>query len=439
MAPKREDRQSGTKQPDQRSAFQRDRDRILYAGAFRRLVGVTQVVSPGEGEIFHNRLTHTLKVAQVARRLAEMFLNRGREARYADAWGRIAPDVVEAAALAHDLGHPPFGHIAEDELNRLLFPTLGADGYEGNAQSFRIITRLAVHRSESRNGLDLTRATLDATLKYPRLAAEEVHKYGAYRDDDQAFTFARALHSADDGRPSIEAQIMDWADDITYSIHDTEDFYRAGLIPLHLLRASEAERDRFLDRAVQRRTKIGKLFPQSRQEIKEIFVSFCDWLPTREPYSGTRSQRGNLAAFTAKTVSDYVQGTHLLRHPGRDGIGLDIPPDFSIQVALLKELTWCYVIDNPALAGHQFGQRKIIQTLFEIFADAASHRNWVLFPPQFREEAEDVLKTQGDIPPARCARLVADTIASMTDQQAARMYQRLTGQSQGSVLDPIVS
>ncbi len=439
MALKREDRPSGEKPRDQRNPFQRDRDRLLYAGAFRRLVGVTQVVSPGEGEVYHNRLTHTLKVAHVARRLAEMFLSRRRDARLADEWGGISADVVEAAALAHDLGHPPFGHIAEDELNRLVAPVVGADGYEGNAQSFRIITRLAVRRAESRYGLDLTRATLDATLKYPCLAAEGVSKYGAFRDDHEAFQFARGMHASEDLRPSIEAQIMDWADDVTYSIHDTEDFYRAGLIPLHLLRASPTERGQFLDRAMQRRAKMGKPFAQPYQELERLFHRFCAWLPTREPYTGTRSQRGHLAEFTSKTVSDYVQGTRLQRPPGRNGKGLDVPEDFSIQVALLKELTWCYVIDNPALAGHQFGQRKIIRTLFEIFSEAARQRQWTLFPPQFREEAEDVLQTHGDIPPARCARLVADTIATMTDQQAVRIYQRLTGQSQGSVLDPIVS
>src|SRR5262249_40956494 len=151
-----------------------DRDRILYSSAFRRLAGVTQVVSPAEGEIFHNRLTHTLKVAQVARRLAEMLATKYRDT--AKAWGGIDPDVVEAAALAHDLGHPPFGHIAEEELNQLVAnavrQTAGTkhakarpvEGYEGNAQSFRIITTLAVRRPEAECGLDLTRATLNATL-----------------------------------------------------------------------------------------------------------------------------------------------------------------------------------------------------------------------------------------------------------------------------------
>lgn len=438
--PSRTDRRSGENRTDQRNHFQRDRDRILYAGALRRLVGVTQVVSPGEGEVFHNRLTHTLKVAQVARRIAEMFLAKRAEATHAENWGGINPDVVEAAALAHDLGHPPFGHIAEDELNSLVSNIVGIDGYEGNAQSFRIITRLAVRRADSPHGLDLTRATLDATLKYPRMGAEGVHKYGAFRDDEPAFRFARGLHDDTDHSRCIEAQIMDWADDITYSVHDTEDFYRAGLIPLHLLRASQSERSRFLDAAVSRRKKIHKPFTQSLDDITDIFKSFCYTIPTRERYSGTRSQRGALAEFTSKTVADYVRGTKLVRPPGdKDGEGLDIPEEFLVQVALLKELTWHYVIHNPALAGHQFGQRRIIKTLFDIFYEAARNRRWVLFPPHFQEEAEEALETQGDFAPPRCARLSADTIASMTDQQALRLYQRLTGLSLGSVLDPIVT
>lgn len=435
--PQREDRQSGERtRGDFRSDFERDRDRLLYSTALRRLVGVTQVVSPAEGEVYHNRLTHTLKVAQVARRLAEMFQRKA--AATVAAWGSLDPDVVEAAALAHDLGHPPFGHIAEDELNTLVSEKVGVDGYEGNAQSFRVVTRLAVRREKPAYGLDLTRATLDATLKYPWLARDGMSKYGAFRDDEEEFRWARALHDRDDELPSIEAQIMDWADDITYSLHDTEDFYRAGFIPLHLLRFSPTERGRFLAAAVaalKRKKKLDSL--PSPDELGHIFDDFCAHLPTTTPYSGTRSQRGALAEFTSRTVADYVKGTKLKR-PKAGEKGLEIDPNFLAQVALLKELTWFYVIDNPTLAAHQYGQRKVIRTLYEIFSDAATHKDWVLFPAEFREEAEDVVKVQGHIPPARCARLVSDTIASMTDQQALRYYHRLTGHSQGSVLDPIV-
>jgi dGTPase len=143
---------------------------------FRRLAGVTQVVSPGEGEIFHNRLTHSLKVAQIARRFAESFLQRQLDV--VATWGGLEPEVAEAAALAHDLGHPPFGHVAEEELDHLVaaeihggpnkIPNDGrSEGYEGNAQSFRIVTELTGRRLESSHALDLTRATLNAMLKYP--------------------------------------------------------------------------------------------------------------------------------------------------------------------------------------------------------------------------------------------------------------------------------
>jgi dGTPase len=221
----REARRSGRLPLDDvRTPFQTDRDRVLYSMPFRRLAGVTQFVSPGEGEIFHNRLTHSLKVAQIARRFAEHF--RDRYPDIVAAWGGLDPEVAEAVALAHDLGHPPFGHIAEKELDRLIFAELSrangrdpaadpSEGYEGNAQSFRILTELAVRRPEGRFGLDLTRATLNATLKYPwkwREHATKADKYGAYACDDAAFRFAREGTPAPGGGApfvrSLEAQII---------------------------------------------------------------------------------------------------------------------------------------------------------------------------------------------------------------------------------------
>jgi dGTP triphosphohydrolase len=169
---------------DIRTPGQTDRDRILYTSAFRRLAGVTQVVGPLEGHIFHNRLTHTIEVAQIARRLAERLreLDPNGVARF----GGVDPDVVEAAAFAHDLGHPPFGHIAEHTLDQLAIDNGAPDGFEGNAQSFRIVTRLAAHRTGYK-GLNLTRATLNAVLKYPWFRGEgpleKSDKFGAYRSE----------------------------------------------------------------------------------------------------------------------------------------------------------------------------------------------------------------------------------------------------------------
>lgn len=165
---------------EQRTQSQRDRDRLLYCAGLRRLANVTQVASPSETDVFHNRLTHTLEVAQVARRIAEKLANEQREE--ADALGGVDPEVVEAAALAHDLGHPPFGHVAEKTLDKCLTGSRAPDGYEGNAQSFRIVTKLAFSRKPY-PGLNLTRATLNSLLKYPWLreaAGKRSKKFGAY-------------------------------------------------------------------------------------------------------------------------------------------------------------------------------------------------------------------------------------------------------------------
>lgn len=213
---------------DQRRAFERDRDRILYSSAFHRLAGITQIVRAGELDIFHTRQQHTYKVAQIGRRLAE---HRIREqAEEAEIHG-LDPEVVEAACLAHDLGHPPFGHAAETELDQLVRDPIrvggdpddaATDGYEGNAQTFRILTKLSVRYSKDSPGLDLTRATLAATLKYPWLRdhddLKKKSKWSAYASEEREFRWARQhCHSE---FKTAEAELMDWADDISYSVHD---------------------------------------------------------------------------------------------------------------------------------------------------------------------------------------------------------------------------
>jgi dGTPase len=150
------------------SPFRVDRDRIVASPFFARLGGVTQVVSSaGSGLLVHNRLTHSLKVAQVARAIAERLLADPDAAALIDALGGCDPDVAEAAALAHDLGHPPFGHLGEQVLDRIARNRLGLpDGFEGNAQSYRIVTSTEI-RGTARIGLDLTAAVRAAMLKYP--------------------------------------------------------------------------------------------------------------------------------------------------------------------------------------------------------------------------------------------------------------------------------
>jgi dGTPase len=276
------------KPPNTRSEAQRDRDRILYAAAFRRLADVTQVVSASEGPVFHNRLTHSLEVAQFGRRLAEKLVKDNYLA--AEAVGGIDPDVVEAACLAHDIGHPPFGHVAEQELEELVTKAGVMSGFEGNAQSFRIVTKLAPH-PPSPAGLNLTHATLNALLKYPWLRSTPGSaplKWGAYDNEFQQIRFARegsiptdALAKEWEQAKKItgerdlvhaelewaknnsflqnqlkcpEAKLMDWADDVTYAVHDAVDFYCAGLIPLDRLtsKKDDSERKRFFDEVFER-------------------------------------------------------------------------------------------------------------------------------------------------------------------------------------------
>src|SRR5262249_40365493 len=158
-----------------------------------------------------------------------------------------------------------------------------------------------------------------------------------------------------DQRRSIEAQIMDLADDITYSVHDTEDFYRAGLIPLERLAVNPKERSYFRDQAIKRRQKTPKPFDLAPL-FYDIFDRFFDSVNLKEPYQGTRSQQEALYEFTSGTINGYVRDTKLLPPPGNNGEGVDINPVFKIQIELLKELIWCYVINNPALAAHQHGQ-----------------------------------------------------------------------------------
>lgn len=249
---------------------------MVYCSAFRRLAEVTQVVSASEGYSFHNRLTHTLKVAQIARRLAERLSRRAQD----EGLGIIDPDVVETAALVHDLGHPPFGHTAEIALDELAVQAGERDGFEGNAQSFRIVTKLAI-RTPAYPGLNLTRATLNAVLKYPWLRATKgphSRKWGVYHAEEAVFDWARG--AAGESR-SIEAELMDWADDIAYSVFDVDDFYRAGLIPLDRVMVDRFERDRFVADARARLKRWGK--PDAViDEYVNAFDELLSFFPAQE-------------------------------------------------------------------------------------------------------------------------------------------------------------
>lgn len=426
----RDDRFSGDKRQDNRTAGQRDRDRVLYTTAFQRLAEVTQVVSPDEGHVFHNRLTHSLKVAQLARRMSEMLAREQPDA--ATALG-INPNNVEAAALAHDLGHPPFGHVAEEELDKLVCRTGDPDGFNGNAQSFRIVTKLAL-RSPDYEGLDLTRATLNAVLKYPWLRepdGKRHHKWGAYKTERAQFDWARTLCPDGHSRKSAEAELMDWADDVTYAVHDVEDFFRAGLIPLDRLGKEPSERERFLGEAFQRHDREGTTseLGYSQADLNDTLSRVAEFIPFNENYTGITSDRSTLRSYTAALIGRFMRVVHLHIPRTAEERRIRLDDDLRKEVILLKELTWHYVILNPSLMKLQYGQRHTIRRLFTIFNVAAKKSNLGIFPHAYR----DLLQDAGDDQHLR-TRLVCDYISGMTEHQAIGTYQKLTGGSRKSAL-----
>lgn len=442
---RRDERRSGLSQDDQRRRYQRDRDRILYTRAFRRLAGVTQVVRADESYTYHDRLSHSLKVAQIGRRLAE-YINKPEGPTIPDGVS-IDPDVVETAALAHDIGHPPFGHAAEKELDRIISEEYGvSDGFEGNAQSFRTITRLCVNRVEGL-GLDLTYASLNAILKYPwprgssenKWGVNESKKWGVYESDLEAFEEVREL-SRVEKRRSAEADIMDWADDLAYAVHDMEDFYRAGIIPL----------DRLLDNDSKEHEEFVEEWAEEGDGTQEEASDILDYLEgisgetLMSPYSGTEAEQFELKEFSSALISRYLGyegGGLTLQNHNVNKRHLQVDDFLKNEVSLLKYMTRYYVIRDNSLAAQQRGQRKVIADLFNIIFNttipdkANDSENIRILPNQFQERARE-LKKHGE--PKSRSRFVADVITSMTEKQATQMHKRLTGDTPGSLHDQIL-
>lgn len=382
------------------------------------------MISPYEHVAVHTRLTHVLKVAQIGRRLAERLLDP--KANLVAQGGGLNADVVEAAALAHDLGHPPFGHVVEEKLNELAEKEfkkskIRGDGFEGNAQSFRLVTRLEGRGAKSTAGLDLTRATLNALLKYPWLNGKnpkKPKKWGAYNSEITDFDFARdklASNKAWSLKQTLEAEIMDWADDITYAVHDLEDFYRARRIPLHLLRdtgGSKEEIESVLDHTFSRL----QIDEAERDEYKSIAFGLFGLLPVLEAYSGSRKQRQALTDFVNRKLTDFVMKTDI----GEDG-SLKRDPRLDKEVTILKQLTWFYVIEDPALAEQQHGQRRIVDDLFEIYSHEVESKKPKILPPASRDQASGLTNERDKV------RFVVDLIAGMGEQEIYKRHQVLTG------------
>ena len=385
-----------------RGPFERDRARVLHSAALRRLAAKTQVVEVGSGDFPRTRLTHSLECAQI-----------GRE--FGAALG-CDPDLVDAACLAHDLGHPPFGHNGESALAEF---AAGCGGFEGNAQSLRLLTRLEAKVPGA--GLNLTRATLDATLKYPWAARAGEVKFGVYADDAEVFAWIR--DGAPPGRPCLEAQVMDWSDDVAYSVHDLEDGLQAGLITLGALR------DPAEQKAVAALTAAEYCAPGSVtvDELCEIFADLLA-LPCWPPeYDGGLASLAALKNLTSELIGRFcssAQQATLAAAPGpasgparltRYAADLVVPRRQRLECALLKGVTAQYVMSRAGAAESQARERELIAELAgAVWAGAPAALDPV-FRPAYAAAGSDQQRL----------RVVVDQIASLTDTSAIAWYRRL--------------
>ncbi|MEU4776135.1 deoxyguanosinetriphosphate triphosphohydrolase [Micromonospora sp. NPDC023644] len=386
-----------------RSAYERDRARVLHSAAFRRLAAKTQVHTAGTDDFLRTRLTHSLEVAQIAR---EMGARLGCD-----------PDVVDTAGLAHDLGHPPFGHNGEDALDDL---AAGCGGFEGNAQTLRVLTRLeakVVAPDGTSAGLNLTRASLDAVSKYPWPRRREQRKFGVYDDDLPLFAWLRTGGPGDDRR-CLEAQVMDWADDVAYSVHDVEDGIHGGYVSLRPLLRDPQERAALC--ADVAATYSG----ESPADLGEVLLELLDD-PVLAPlagYDGSHPAQAALKAttsvLTGRFVSTVVAATQARYGPGphrRYAADLVVPRRIRARCALLKGIALRYVMRRPGAGDRYRRQREVLAELVHALADRAPDGLDPVFAPLWSAAPDDAARL----------RVVIDQVASLTDPAAVAWHARV--------------
>ena len=385
-----------------RTPFERDRARVVHSAALRRLSAKTQVLGAGSDDFIRNRLTHSLEVAQVARELGASL--------------GCDPDIVDSAALAHDLGHPPFGHNGEEALDEV---AVSCGGFEGNAQTLRLLSRLEAKTftPDGRSvGLNLTRATLAACVKYPWARGEAPDgsgKFGVYADDAEMFDWVRG--DAEPLRRPIEAQVMDLSDDIAYSVHDVEDGVVGGWFTLDL-----ASLDDSAVHHVARDWYDAGLDAARLSAALERLEAMPEW--PRKPLDESRAARAALKSLTSALIGRFVMAAQsaTVRRWGsgplvRYDADLEVPEAARDEITVLKSVAAHYVMRAGDRADHLGSQRDLLQNLVKALVDSEGRA----LEPDIRADHQDAVDDAGRL------RSVIDQVAGLTDLSAPLWAHRL--------------
>jgi dGTPase len=379
-----------------RRAFARDRARVLHSSGLRRLAAKTQVLAPGADDFPRTRLTHTLEVAQIGRELGE--------ALNAD------PDLVETACLTHDLGHPPFGHNGEGALHEL---AKDFGGFEGNAQTFRILTRLEskTFLGDQSVGLNLTRAALDASSKYPWGFDGTNPKFGYYEDDKKIFEWVRKYSEPE--KKTFECQIMDFADDIAYSVHDVEDAIHAGYVDLKDLQDKDVAYTLF---------ELANNFYGGSFDNEFYYEQFCilisqpywvqDFDGTQKALASLKNMTSNLIGYFAHEVEASTKNHYSNETLKRYEADLVVDKKLRAQILILKSIANLFVLQRKGAAEHYRKEREIIESLYEKLTKDASQLDRMFLEYFSRADSENQQK-----------RVIIDQIASLTDASAYRLLK----------------